>query len=304
MSQTLKTSFYLISLIGLITLSACRGNPPQATSAPVPRPSVLYKKYEQPQAIVHTLKIPNDSRYRITVAVEEKLTTVEDFAQRHQAIAVLNGGFFDPLNQKTTSYVTLNGQQVADPNENKRLVENPKLGPYLNKILNRSEFRQYQCGQKIRYAISFHNINISTGCNLVMALGGGPRLLPQQTLIEEGFLDTAEGTIVRDPIGSRQRNARSAVGLTKDNHHLWVMVAQKPQSSEPSGMSLADLAQFMKKLGAVEAINLDGGTSSSLVYQEQIYAGKADIAGKPILRPVKSVLLLQDSRLNAKGSTP
>jgi hypothetical protein len=288
-----RRSLYYFYFIGVVLLTACHTAPPHA--APVSEvEAVAYQKYEQPQAIIHTLKIPNNQRYLINAAVSDQLVTVKDFAQAHQALAVINGGFFDPVNQQTTSHVTIEGKQVANPNQNQRLTENPDLSAYLAQILNRSELRQYQCGETIRYDITLHDAALPDGCSLRLTLGGGPRLLPQLTLVEEAFLDDASG-VTRDPLGSRQRNARSAVGLTQDGGLLWVMVAQKTQSSGATGLSLADLAMLMKQLGAIQAMNLDGGTSSSLFYQGQVYPGKFDSSGQAILRPVKSVLLLQES---------
>jgi hypothetical protein len=283
-------------LIKILLLTACHGELPQASSAPLPTPAaqVQYQKYDRSFADIHVLTIPNTPRYRLTAAASESLMTVDRFASQHNAIASLNGGFFDPINQKSTSHITLDGKVSADPGQNERLVNNPKLKPYLAKILNRSEFRQYQCGDKIRYGIEFHQVAAPEGCQLVLALGGGPRLLPALTLTEEAFLDSDKGVITRDPLGSRQRNARSAVGIMANGDLLWVMAAQKPQSSEPTGVSLAEMAAFMKTLGAVEAINLDGGTSSTLVYRQQVYAGQSDSSGQPILRPVQSVLLLKE----------
>jgi exopolysaccharide biosynthesis protein len=51
----------------------------------------------------------------------------------------------------------------------------------------------------------------------------------------------------------------------------------------------------MTQLGATQALNLDGGTSSALIYQGQVYLGKLDREGRPIGRPVKSILLVQPS---------
>ncbi|MEO0373426.1 MAG: phosphodiester glycosidase family protein [Cyanobacteria bacterium P01_A01_bin.17] len=278
-------------------MTACRGAPPRAAPIQAASPEaqeIEYKIYKQPQAVIYTLEIPKNRRYRINAAASDQLVTVEGFAQKHQALAVINGGFFDPVNQQTTSYVVVNGEPVEDPTQNKRLTQNPDLSPYLAKIFNRSELRQYQCGDVTRYEITLHDSAVPDGCDLKFALGGGPQLLPQQTLIEEGFLDYADGAVTRDPLGSRQRNARSAVGLTEGGL-LWVMVAQKQQSSTTTGMSFDELSAFMKQLGVTQAINLDGGTSSSLFYQNKVYTGKSDSSGEPILRPVKSVLMLQDN---------
>ena len=224
-------------------------------------------------------------------AISPETASLQTFIQQHRAIAAINGGFFDPQNQQSTSYVMLQGNWVADPTQNQRLMENPDLAPYLDKILNRSEFRRYQCGS-LRYAIARRQEAVPSGCRLLDALGAGPQLLPELTLEQEGFTaKDAEGNVIRDALGSSQPNARSAVGITADGSLLWVMVAQKPDVT-PSGLSLPELAAWMKRQGAEAALNLDGGSSSALIYKQQSIHGKLDSDGTPIQRPVKSVLLL------------
>ena len=71
------------------------------------------------------------------------------------------------------------------------------------------------------------------------------------------------------------------------------MAAQRPDAPSQSGVSLSELAEFMGTLGVDEALNLDGGSSSSLYYQGRTYYGRVDTEGSPIERPVKSVLLVQ-----------
>lgn len=254
---------------------------------------IQYKSYIQKSSIVHTLLIPVQSRLRMTV-VSSKVDFLENFAQKYQAIAVLNGGFFDPVNYKSTSYVVRQGKIVADPRLNERLISNPKLTPYIDKILNRTELRQYQCRQTVRYDIAFHHQPIPEGCQLVNALGGGPRLLPEITLQQEGFVEASNGRIVRDALGSQQPNARTAVGITPDGSIVWVMVAQKPDAPA-NGMTLPELAKFMKTIGVESAMNLDGGSSSALYYQGKTFYGKFNAKGKQVKRPVKSILLVQEN---------
>lgn len=55
---------------------------------------------------------------------------------------------------------------------------------------------------------------------------------------------------------------RSAAGITQDNHLLLVTVDGR-QEGYSEGMPLNELAQLMIDLGAVEALNLDGGGSTT-----------------------------------------
>ena len=265
---------------------------PVVEQAPEPKPE--YKTYPLTQAIAHTVLIPAQSQHQVIPAVTPGIATLKDFAEPYQAIAVINGGFFDPENQQSTSYVTLKQQLAADPKQNERLINNPALAPYLSKILNRSEFRQYQCGRSVRYDIVLHNDPVPIDCQLVNALGAGPRLLPDLNLRPESFLEAdPNGAIVRDPIDQDRRSPRSAIGITADGSLLLVMVAQKPDLPNASGMTLQELADFMKSLGIQKALNLDGGGSASLYYNGTTYYGKLDENGQAIERPVKSVLLVK-----------
>lgn len=255
--------------------------------------ALVYNIYPLAQADVHTLKISAQGLSRLTVAVASGVATLQNFAEQYGAIAVLNGGFFDPQNQKTTSYVTMQGQLAADPTQNDRLIHNPEIAPYMEKILNRSEFRQYRCGETIRYDITLHADPVPSDCQLVNAMGAGPRLLPDLTLEQEGFLVLDRGTVIRDSLSYQRPNARTAIGLFPNGDLLWVMVEQKPDAPDTSGLSLPALADFLKSMGVTKAMNLDGGGSSSLYFNDQTIYGDIDASGNPVERPVHSVLLIQ-----------
>lgn len=288
-------------------LSACLQAPPPAappSSPPLPalERKLEYQVYPLRQSIVHTLKIPAQGEYIVETAMSAQLQTVEDFANSTQAIAVLNGGFFDPENQKSTSAVFEAGQQVAKPEDNERLMNNPDLLPYLDKILNRTEFRRYQCGSVERYDIVSRQELPPVNCQLQDALGAGPRLLPSLTLEQEGFWAVQSGKVVRDAIGYQQPNARSAIGILPDGSLLWVLAAQRPNMPTNSGLSLPELADFMKKLGVEQALNLDGGSSAALFFQGEIFYGKVNASQDAIARPVKSVFLVKSTKKLEKAS--
>ena len=253
--------------------------------------TIEYKAYTLARSVVHTVSIPPQSQVLVTPAVSGTVEPLGELAQRYGAIAAINGGYFDPKNQKTISPVTLQGNAIAKPEDNQRLMFNPDLLPYLDKILNRSEFRRYQCGKVIQYDITLRQTVPRADCQLQDSLGAGPQLLPNATLAEEGFLEIRNQKVIRDPLGISQLNARSAIGITRNNTIIWVMVAQKPNLAS-SGMTLQELTDFMKTLGIEKAMNLDGGSSSSLYYQGKTIYGKVQ-DGKPIQRSIKSALLIQ-----------
>ena len=255
---------------------------------------VGFETYHLPHGLIYVLKVP--SSFQIIPAVAETVEPIASFAQQQDVVGAINGGFFDPVNQQTTSYIVLDAGIVADPAQNDRLVHNPDMLPRLDRILDRSEFRQYRCstedGISIRYGIATHTQPAPTNCQIMAALGAGPRLLPNLALEPEAFVEVIDGEVVRDALGSSQPNARSAVGITSNGEIVLVMVAQNPDSPIGSGLTLPELAEFLDTLGVEEAMNLDGGSSSSLYYQGNTYYGKVDADGNVVKRSVKSVLLI------------
>jgi exopolysaccharide biosynthesis protein len=77
-----------------------------------------------------------------------------------------------------------------------------------------------------------------------------------------------EGAVVGQPLkGEPELYARTALGLDVTGRELILVVVEGKQPGRSLGMSILELAEFMRSRGAYHAINLDGGGSSSLVRQ-------------------------------------
>lgn len=288
----------LVSCLHLATpsLPPAPSEPVTAAIAPsTPPPAILITQYPLPNSTVHVIVIPTTAFQQFSIApvLVEGLDLLDNWARQSNAIALLNGGFFDPTNQQSTSYIVTRGELTADPRQNERLVGNPSLAPYLAQIFNRTEFRHYRCGNDDHYAIARRLDPARPNCQLESVLGAGPQILPDLTLESEGFLATVNGDVVRDPLGYGRPNARSAVGILANGDVMWAMAAQQPDAPRTSGLSLPELADFMRSLGAVAAMNLDGGSSAAIHYSGQTIYGKVDEAGNSVIRPIKSMLMLQ-----------
>ena len=255
---------------------------------------IRYEVIERSRHTIHTITIPHDSNYFVSPKLSGELQSLSDFAtpDSDRVVAAINGGYFDPINQKTTSFIIQQSQIVADPRFNERLLDNPDLKPYLGKIFNRAEFRRYSCEGKTHYDIQLHSAPIPANCELLDSLGGGPGLLPTDTSVAEAFIAYHDGEKIRDAIGSDSLNARSAIAITNEGDIILAMVAQNPDRPLNSGISLPELADFLSSLGATKAMNLDGGSSASLYYNGQTFYGRVDKKGNKIKRPIKSILLV------------
>ena len=63
-------------------------------------------------------------------------------------------------------------------------------------------------------------------------------------------------------------NPRTAIGIIDDKHY--VLVVSDGRTDESKGLSLKELADFMKELKVTTAYNLDGGGSSTMYFNGQI----------------------------------
>ena len=63
-------------------------------------------------------------------------------------------------------------------------------------------------------------------------------------------------------------NPRTAIGQISEGHYL--LVVSDGRTKESTGLSLRQLAELMQSLGAQIAYNLDGGGSSTMVFQERV----------------------------------
>lgn len=96
---------------------------------------------------------------------------------------------------------------------------------------------------------------------------------------------------------SRTRHPRSAVGWREDGTLLLVAVdGRQPGYSE--GMTLAEMRELFLELGAVEALNLDGGGSTALVVRGGPVNRPSDREGE---RPVANALLVLGASRDACG---
>ncbi len=209
------------------------------------------------------------------------------------AVAAVNGGFFNLSNGESTSFVVLDGKQVCDPTTNKDLITNPKLMPFLETIFNRSELR-IGSGKGNAMTIVRHKELHAKDQKVQFLLGGGPQLLPRLTAKEEAFIRVGSDGKQVDSIGCNKTAARTAIGITADNHFLILCVAGKGQDEFSSGLTLEELAQVLSNLGCTRALNFDGGTSTTMAITDKSATDGAlkVVCGRSPETRVKSVLLI------------
>ncbi len=204
---------------------------------------VTWKKYlgsdlNDARLSINLIKIDLDqAQIGIKLAYDKTtLTLTSDFAEQNRAIAAINGSFFSMETGRSVVFIRENEELVA-PGASGRNVYTENGGIGWN-----SDFRPLILE---RPESGWAGIDIS---NL---LAGGPLLIFENTLRE-----------FNDDAFHQNRHPRSAVGITEENHLLLVTIDGR--SFQSYGMTIPELAQFLSELGAVYALNLDGGGSTSM----------------------------------------
>ncbi len=115
------------------------------------------------------------------------------------------------------------------------------------------------------------------------AVSGGPRLLRRGRI-----------SVEREAEGQRrgfdtERHPRTAAGYSRDGRYLILTVVDGRQPGYSRGVDLFELAELMQDFGCSEAVNLDGGGSSTLVIRHEVVNRPSDPTGP---RPVANALVV------------
>jgi hypothetical protein len=119
-------------------------------------------------------------------------------------------------------------------------------------------------------------------------IGGWPRILREGKNVAAGAA-TVEGTISRN---AEMRHPRTAVGYSRDGSILFLLTVDG-RSESSGGMTLIELANMMRKLGAWQAMNFDGGGSTTMVIDGALVNKPSDKEGE---RAVGNALLVVKTR--------
>ena len=148
--------------------------------------------------------------------------------------------------------VAVSGNEITEIGETSLII--PEDGYVISGPA--SKLGKLKVGDKVKADI----MTIPEWDNVTHIISGGPYLLKRGDI----FIDVKEEKLP----AITGRNPRTAIGYTADNNLVLVTVDGREQKSV--GMSLRELALFMKSIGCYEAINLDGGGSSVLYINGQI----------------------------------
>lgn len=123
------------------------------------------------------------------------------------------------------------------------------------------------------------------------AVAGGP------VLLQDGKIAITNNEEIRFPGNQiNDKHPRTAMGYTA-NGDLIVMVVEGRNPGIAEGASLVQLARLLQSVGCVEALNLDGGGSSSLLINGKETIKPSDKTGQ---RPVPAVWIISSPKQGQK----
>ena len=187
------------------------------------------------------IEIPKGSPTRLRFVSDTVMTTVADFAQRADALAAINGSFFNMSTGAPVCYHRINGN-----NE-----------PARTDSVN----RKYYQNAAIRLLTSGRpRFNIPDSNRL------SEKKMPDSNVMTSGPMLLCRGAIVPQRLDRRfvyARHNRTAIGLKPDGT-IMLVVADGRSRKHADGLSLPELTYVMRWLGCCDAANLDGGGSSTM----------------------------------------
>ena len=164
--------------------------------------------------------------------------TTSDMAENNNAVLAINGDYYGA---RQSGYVIRNGKLYRDTSGNRDALVIQKNGEF--KFVSESETNASELLQD----------------GALQAFSFGP------VLLNNGEISVGENDEVGMAMAS---NPRTAIGYLGNNHYVFVV--SDGRTSESAGLSLYELASFMKELGVKDAYNLDGGGSSTMVFKGEI----------------------------------
>ena len=189
--------------------------------------------------------------------------TTSDMAEENNAVLAINGDYYGA---RQSGYVIRNGVVYRSQGSNGEDMVISKDG-----------------------SLSFISESDTTTDSLIQkqawqVLSFGP------VLVENGEVAVSENDEVGMAMAS---NPRTAIGTVAKNHYLFVV--SDGRTSESAGLSLYELANFMKSLGATNVYNLDGGGSSTMVFQGEVVNNPTTNGNKISERAVSDILYIGKS---------
>jgi exopolysaccharide biosynthesis protein len=175
---------------------------------------------------------------------KNELVPTSEIALQHDGLAAINGSFFDMKVGGSVLFLQENGDLIADTHDKISFVNSGAYALDTNGVVS----------------ILKRNGDWAPSPAYDDIMVSGPIMIHND---EFCLLDSVSFNLNRHP--------RTAIGITDDYHLLLVTVdGRHPESA---GMSMWELQEFMYKLNCKDALNFDGGGSTTMYIRDKTPSG-------------------------------
>ena len=201
---------------------------------------------------VSILEIPRSSHYRLAFTHEAERTPTTVQAKRHKAVAAINGSYFDMALHFPICYLRIDGRELGENTPQKVDSVHRKYYQYgsLKLVGGQPEIFIPDSGRMAERELADSNI-----------MTAGPLLVYHGRLI----------AMRDDKTFVTARHNRTAIGVKKDGTAVLVTVDGRTKQSE--GLSLQDFQRLLRYVGCYDALNLDGGGSTTMYVDGMPHGG-------------------------------
>ncbi len=211
----------------------------------------------------------------------KSLNTLTQFYSKGNMPVVINGGLFYAANSfyYTQDLVYKNGTMLA-PSQNYFSKSSktwyPTIGAFGQQADNsfKVTWTYYNNAAKINYSYNDPADNNESNAPLGIPNATFPSVgvaYSPKTAIG-GIIVLLKDGVIRNTItqemfdvSATSNQPRTAIGVTKNNKLVFFVCEGRNVTAGVAGFTTADVAQIMKDLGCVDALNLDGGGSSGML---------------------------------------
>lgn len=186
---------------------------------------------------------------------EASSMTTSQFLESQDCQIAINGSMFEPAQRTSGKPMEILGWAVSDGEEYSAVAKN------------------------------LHSIGIDKKKNVYFGRPAITNEVPIQHGLGGLWMVLEDGELTKDK--ERNFDPRSIIGVSKDNKYLFLVVIDGRQPGYSEGVHPVEAGRMMKELGAWNALNLDGGGSSTLVVENKI--GMGVVVNRPCSPYVKGI---------------
>ena len=197
-------------------------------------------------------------KFETAIVQPEKLTRLSVSAKADGADFGVNAGYWDVRINKPSTFLKLNGKQIAVTAD----FEKERVDGLVCVGKKKVVIDYCKAGEESAHAKKYKNI-----------LAAGPMLIDEGKSIDhdaytKGMVDNAGGKPVGAFYTYTQRHPRTAMGTDKKGN-VYLIVVDGRSKGNADGVTITELTKICAWLGLTDAVNLDGGGSSTMWSAEE-----------------------------------